>query len=220
MPMPSADASHHPDTDQPVKQRAADPRPARTRAAIFHAAYELGKDGGDLTVNSIVREAGVSRASFYAHFGSLEDVASAMVAHELEKLRDHALAKAAEGMDVQARVRLATHAATAFLAENRAFLRGILDWRISHRAYESLVDLFAGYWDLCLERLGEQVPTDLPRTTLCRFLVGGLLELYIAWLLDDSIEEKGLDAEAEAKALAERCISVLPHWAVVSPVES
>ena len=46
-------------------ERAPDPRPARTRAAIFTAARELSAADGEVTVNALAKRAGVSRAAFY-----------------------------------------------------------------------------------------------------------------------------------------------------------
>ena len=42
--------------------RAADPRPARTRAAILDAIERLGAKGSDLSVATIVAEAQLSRS--------------------------------------------------------------------------------------------------------------------------------------------------------------
>ena len=55
-------------------ERAPDPRPARTRAAIFTAARELSADDGEVTVNALAKRAGVSRAAFYSHFSGLDDL--------------------------------------------------------------------------------------------------------------------------------------------------
>lgn len=56
-------------------RRSTDPRAVRTRSQIAEAAQALAVRGSTLSVSAVVREAGISRASFYAHFGGLEDLA-------------------------------------------------------------------------------------------------------------------------------------------------
>ena len=196
----------------PKKPRAADPRPARTRAAIFRAATELSVEGGDLTVNDIVKRAGVSRASFYAHFSNLEDVAFGLIRRELDEL--HRRAKESIGVEipVDVRVRDAIRATTVFLAENRALLRGVLSWRISHQSYAYVVDVLAEYWEIALSRLSDRAPEGMPAQT-AHFLSGGVTQLYVDWLLDDSVGPDA-DLSVEAERLGSDIIAVLPQWIV------
>jgi AcrR family transcriptional regulator len=56
--------------------RKADPRAARSAAALDHALIELvqERDFDDITVQSILERAGVGRTTFYAHYRNKQDV--------------------------------------------------------------------------------------------------------------------------------------------------
>lgn len=64
---------------QKNENRAPDPRPARTRAAILQAVEALGVNGGEINVSNIVKEAGLSRSSFYSQFKEVSDIAVQLV---------------------------------------------------------------------------------------------------------------------------------------------
>ena len=66
--------------------RAPDPRPARTRAAIIEAVETLGAGSVELNVSSIVKEAGLSRSSFYSQFADVSDISVQMVRTLLDEL--------------------------------------------------------------------------------------------------------------------------------------
>ena len=68
-----------------TSDRAQDPRPARTRAAIFAAARDLTSADGEVTVNALAKRAGVSRAAFYSHFSGLDDLMGAMLQQMLDR---------------------------------------------------------------------------------------------------------------------------------------
>jgi TetR/AcrR family transcriptional regulator of autoinduction and epiphytic fitness len=55
---------------------STDPRVVRTRARVLHAAMDLLVDVGirRITMTAIVERSGVSKATFYRHWTSLEDV--------------------------------------------------------------------------------------------------------------------------------------------------
>lgn len=198
-----------------TKTRAPDPRPARTRAAIYRAATELSESGADISVNDIVKRAGVSRASFYAHFSNLEDVAGGIIESQLEKLHEVAKEQMADSYSLGECVRAAVRATTGFIAAHRAFFGGVLSWRISHNSYAYLTGKIAGYWMIALQRADEDglLPADVRREPLARFLAGGVLDLYVQWLLDDGVRPDA-DMSAEADALAEAVVSALPRWLV------
>lgn len=206
------------DNSPAVKARAPDPRPARTRAAIYRAAAELSETtGSDISVNDIVKKAGVSRASFYAHFSNLEDVAGGLVDAQLQELHEHARQQMTEGAaTVEERIRSSVRGTTAFIGSHRAFLRGVLAWRISHHSYAVITRRMAEKWMIALGRLEEEgnLPAGIDKDVYARFLAGGTLDLYVAWLLDDSITNP--DSPEQTEALAQRVLTVLPDWLVGS----
>ncbi len=81
--------------DPTKSKRALDPRPARTRAAILNAIQRLGARGAELTIGTVVAEAGLSRSSFYSQFKDLGDV----VVQLFQSLQGPVIAVGAENFD-------------------------------------------------------------------------------------------------------------------------
>jgi AcrR family transcriptional regulator len=73
------------------KSTAIDERALRTRSNIARAVIRIGQERGvdDLTVGELAREAGISRSTFYAHFGSLEQYLSQSFANMVEGMAAH-----------------------------------------------------------------------------------------------------------------------------------
>src|SRR3954471_23818999 len=69
-----------------TKMPIVDERTARTRAKIAHAIIGLGRQQpiDSITVGQLSREAGISRSTFYAHYGSLRDYLTRSYARMLE----------------------------------------------------------------------------------------------------------------------------------------
>ena len=64
-----------------------DPRPIRSRQALIQAMTEMldsGDAGQDVTIADLARSAGVSRPTFYQHFGDLGTLAHAAALSRLE----------------------------------------------------------------------------------------------------------------------------------------
>ena len=86
--MSSARAASPHGAEAPSGPASADPRARRTRRRVFDAVERLvmQEDGGraeGIAVSDIVREAGISRSSFYAHFEDASAVASALLREDL-----------------------------------------------------------------------------------------------------------------------------------------
>ena len=195
-----------------TSERAQDPRPARTRAAIFAAARDLTVADGEVTVNALAERAGVSRAAFYSHFSGLDDLMGAM----LSRMLDTAWARGTEfkdqGEPVHQRVRFGYGMLAAHIERHHSFLRGALDWKFSHRTYMILVDTMVELHEVALDRLGEDVPAPLRgRDTTARAIAGAALALANRWLLDT--EQQAADGEAlDATELLETLLRTAPPW--------
>src|SRR5687768_3577123 len=74
------------------RRARVDRRAIRTRNSIARAVIRLGQEGGldRLTVGALSRAAGVSRSTFYAHYGSPDDYPSQSLAAMLANLSAHA----------------------------------------------------------------------------------------------------------------------------------
>lgn len=73
------------------KYAAVDERVLRTRSNIAGAIIRIGQVRGvdGLTVGELAREAGISRSTFYAHFGSLEHYLCQSFANMVEGMAAH-----------------------------------------------------------------------------------------------------------------------------------
>jgi len=192
-------------------ERAPDPRPARTRAAIYAAARELSAADGEVTVNALAKRAGVSRAAFYSHFGGLDDLIGAMVHELLDGIREETVALFHQGRSVHEIVQYSAAATSAYVVEHHAFLRGAIDWKFTQRPYMGLVRIYAELFEYAFQALGDAVPSYLPQREMSRFLAGGYIHVIAAWLLDT--EEKALAGEElDPRELLTILLRVLPPW--------
>ena len=193
-----------------ISERAPDPRPQRTRAAIFTAAQEMGAEDTDVTVNALAQRAGVSRAAFYSHFSSLDDVMCGIIEQMVEQVMEEE-PEVPEGFTAHQLVCSEIYAMCDYVAEHRAVLRGMLTWKISHRAYGSMVDMFAKLFKYGYRLLDSCFPENLPRNETARFHGGGVAEMLVAWLRKSEREaERG--RTLSSAVLAESVIRVLPTW--------
>ena len=193
-----------------ISERAPDPRPQRTRAAIFTAAQEMGAEDTDVTVNALAQRAGVSRAAFYSHFSSLDDVMCGIIEQMVEQVMEEG-PEVPEGFTAHQLVCSEIYAMCDYVAEHRAVLRGMLTWKISHRAYGSMVDMFAKLFKYGYRLLDSCFPENLPRNETARFHGGGVAEMLVAWLRKSEREaERG--RTLSSAVLAESVIRVLPTW--------
>lgn len=135
-PAPSAPSPQSAPSPRDGLRRSTDPRALRTRAQIAAAAEALAVRGSALSVSAVAREAGISRASFYAHFGGLEDLAvhlqEASLAEILRGERDDVRREAARAEDDDARrpptdaKRRALLRFAAHVDEHRTFYAAVL----------------------------------------------------------------------------------------------
>lgn len=191
--------------------RAPDPRPQRTRAAIYSAARELGEAQTDVTVNALARRAGVSRAAFYSHFSSLDDVVCGIISDMLPQVAERHHDFVSDETDPHVRVRREIRRLADYVAAHRGFISGMLAWKISNRARGSLVDVFAALFEFAYDVLGERVPDHLPRHEVARFHAGGVMEILMQWLQNSEFENPQGQSGA-ADVLAESILKVLPPW--------
>jgi AcrR family transcriptional regulator len=190
--------------------RATDPRPARTRAAIMGAVPRLIADpaaSGEISVNAIARAAGVSRSAFYAQFADLDELAVALL---VDAFRDIGLddvdARHDPRADALVLARESSRRLVAHIDERRAFYSASLDWRLSGRVHESVVSAYAQQVLATMRVLDDGVPPDVVHDDAARFVAGGAIAMLTAWLRDE--EPDGRDA------MADRLVAVMPDWLV------
>lgn len=191
--------------------RAQDPRPARTRAAIFAAARDLTVADGEITVNALAKRAGVSRAGFYSHFSGLDDLMGGMLGTMFDRQQERGRELAAAGGTTQEMVQVGAATMVAYVARHHAFLRGALEWKFSHRTYLILVGILADLHVVALDRMGDVVPLDLPHERIGRYFAGGSLDLLIQWLVETEPAARAGD-DLDQQPLLEAILRLLPSW--------
>lgn len=191
--------------------RAPDPRPARTRAAIFAAARDLSATDGEVTVNALAQRAGVSRAAFYSHFSGLDDLMAAILGTMFDLQLERATKLAAEGRSIQELVQSAAATMVAYVDRHQAFLRGGLEWKFSHRTYLILVTTLSDLHVVALEQLGDTVPAYLPLQQTARYFAGGSLDVLAQWLVE-SEEDARTGKEVDSFHLTVALLRLLPSW--------
>lgn len=161
-----------------VKTRAKDPRPARTQAAIIDAIERLERSGSHLSVSNIVREAGISRSSFYTHFRDLDAVAVHLIAElygRIEEL-DADLRPAVSGRE-------ATEATLNLLLDEITHRRhlyvAVLGSGVSGRAYRELLSIFASGARATMETTA---PIGVDPDLAAHFLAAGTLATITWWI--------------------------------------
>src|SRR5699024_12873687 len=115
--------------------RAPDPRPARTKAAIFAAARDLTGQDGEVTVNALAKRAGISRAAFYSHVGGLDDLMGAMLGQMFDVQEARAGELAADVRSTQDMVQAAAATMVAYVVRHHACLRRSLAWEGPHQPH-------------------------------------------------------------------------------------
>ena len=191
--------------------RAPDPRPARTKAAIFAAARDLTSIDGDVTVNALAKRAGVSRAAFYSHFSGLDDLMGAMLQQMFDAAWERGGAFAEQGRSLHEAVQFGFGMFVAYVERHHAFLRGALDWKFSHRTYMILVKTMTRLHGVALSRLGDQVPTRLRGASVGRSIAGSALALAAQWLVET--EQRAAEGEPlDATSLLEEVLLFAPGW--------
>lgn len=191
-----------------TRQKAVDPRPARTRAAIYAAVADLTRvPGQDISVNAIIRASGVSRSSFYGHFTGLDDLLVAMLSDVYREIS--VTYSAASAADPAGAARRAQEQLVEFVTERRAFLRASLDWPVSSRAHEVITQAYAhGVHDAILAR-GDAAPAGIDVDDLAVFIAGGAVAVLTRWI------REGNDT-VPLSVMVERLLAVMPDWLVGS----
>lgn len=185
--------------------RATDPRPARTRAAIYAAVEHLSRQPAEeISVNSLARLAGVSRQSFYNQFTSISDLAIQMVKDMLREIatEDEALPATVSPRE---RTEHALRKSLSHFDAHRSFYRALLDWDISTGVIETIIqaDALLGR-KLIQENPG--LPDDCNVDDLALYTSAGGMALVVAWLREHE--------PVPLETMIQRLLALYPPWLV------
>lgn len=187
-----------PDSFRSITESPADPRAARTRQGILAAVARLhSADGADISVSDIVREAKISRSSFYAHFSSLDDLAVALLRQEFAAVA----VAGARSSDPVADLRASYARLVRHFAQRESIYAYALGLPLSRRAFD---DVIAAYAEQVLASFDEPASrADAIRARLAAtYVAGGTVSLLSAWVANHH--------DISADELVEQLIELLP----------
>lgn len=179
--------------------RAADPRPARSRAALIDAATEaLGTgDPGNLNITALVKAAGVSRPTFYQHFTDVHELIHAAALTKLSAAFDALLPT-----DPAASVAVFTsEVSTNLLKQLQAdatFYRNVLATAGNSTLIAEIVDFLSRRF-MSRPVMAELFTTKKPTFTsdYAQFVAAGATWQAVRWLETDFTGEHTAEATGE-----------------------
>lgn len=182
--------------------RAADPRPARSRAALIDAATEaLGtSDPGNLSITTLVKTAGVSRPTFYQHFTDVHELIHAAALTKISDAFDELLPA-----DSTASVAVFTSEVSTNLLKqlqvDADFYRNVLAISGNSSLVAELID-FLSHRFLSRPAVAERFITKNPDLTsdYTQFVAAGVAWLAVRWLATDFTGEHTAEATGERLA--------------------
>jgi AcrR family transcriptional regulator len=179
-------------------QSSLDPRVARTRAAIVAAVHQLSDAGEEPSVAAITRTAGISRASFYAHYASLDELADGIRREAFLAIGD--LYRRDDRADA---MRASQERLVAHFAENRILYAAVGALPVTKEAYLAGVRAMAAVIEEAL-RDHPARPAGLEPEATARYIAGAAYGLLDAWVTGEIVlgEEE----------LADHLTRLLPSW--------
>lgn len=179
---------------------------------VFAAVRQLISDrNASVTMADIVRVARISRSTFYAHFGSLDDLAVEVLRSQFDEIN---------GLDVdwrredlipgRAAARLGFGRLVAHIVDNFPLYWSALQTPHTRSAYDELVESYS-------IRLMDSVitvggaPDDVDAKLVSTFVAGGAMTLISAWMRGQ--------IELSDDDLVRQLVDLLPPWILESPIK-
>ncbi|MDJ0349898.1 TetR/AcrR family transcriptional regulator [Cryobacterium sp. PH29-G1] len=185
-----------------------DPRAERTRQLIFTAIRTLiAQPAASVSVADIVRLAGISRSSFYAHFASLDVLAAELLQAQFADIGSAGLdlprPRTGENASRLGYARLVAH-----MVENFPLYASVLELPLTRSAHDQIIEAYATRMLRSVLVFDDAVNAELVTT----YVAGGALTLIGAWMrghLDVSDDE-----------LVDQLVALLPGWLLDTPASS
>ncbi|KFF59128.1 hypothetical protein JF66_13510 [Cryobacterium sp. MLB-32] len=181
-----------------------DPRAERTRQLIFGAVSDLmSAEAANASVTDIVRGAGISRSSFYAHFSSLDDVASELVRAQFARIGSCMPAGERSGAGGRHVARAGYTRLVEHLVSHFPLYSRVLELPLTRSTYDSLV---RDYSRRVVETAAtpQFMPSGINAHMAATYTAAGALGLITSWM--------GGDFEASADEIVDELVTLLPTW--------
>lgn len=192
---------------RPPAKSTSDPRAAKTRRDIFSAIEKLMSDGSTtVSVSDIVRIAGISRSSFYAHYSGLDEVATEFLRAQFAGIGETGIEeRAGSGLVGMSAARVGYGRLVDHMVEHYPLYSSVLELPLTRNAYDKILN---AYVRRLLESILilDSVPAGVKPELVVAYVAGGALTLISAWIrgrLDVSDDE-----------LVEQLVRLLPPWTV------
>jgi AcrR family transcriptional regulator len=197
----------------PEAVRAADPRPARTRAAILAAVERMPSlPPEQVTVAAIARDAGVSRSAFYTQFTGLADLLSEVLGETAQHLGPDPLTSPAAPTAAGRRdlVQASLTRLVAHVEGRLTFYRAAYSWKIPLAVHDAAQEAYAEQIRRLIAAVRSSAPDD-PRVPpssatdlAATFVAGALIAVLTAWLRTDRA--------IPSADLIDQLLGLLPEW--------
>jgi AcrR family transcriptional regulator len=186
--------------------RASDPRAERTRQAIFAAVRTLMAERvASVSVRDIVRTAEISRSSFYAHFSSLDDLATGFLHEQFAEIGVAGFDLRGEDLNGADAARLGYRRLISHIVEHYPLYSSVLDLPITRTAYDDEIEAYSRRLVESLVQLSG-TPRVVHPEAIATYVAGGALTLISAWMRGQ------LDATDDE--IVDQLVGFLPEWLV------
>ncbi|MDF2443409.1 MAG: hypothetical protein JWR01_1612 [Subtercola sp.] len=182
-----------------------DPRVFRTRAKILDAVHALvARHEPSISVPDIVREAGISKTSFYHHFASLDEIALLLVEQAyVDSGRVSRAAHASDELSYAETTRAYYRRLVEHYVEHREFYRSVVTLRLSRDVHTHAVRAMAADIEPDVAGNPYRPPSVRP------YLAASFIASAVVGFLDEWIEG---DFDATSDELLEGLLQLLPPW--------
>lgn len=179
-----------------------DPRVPRTRQKILAAVEKLVACGAPVSVSAIVREAGVSKTTFYSHFSGFDELALQIAQQAYTPLGD--LTTPAEDDHTHAEVVRRAHSdLIRHYVEHRDFYAVALALPLSREVHTRVVRAVVALIEPLIEDNPHRPAAVLPRPA-ASFIASAVVGFLDEWLEGDF--------DASEEELLEHLLALLPAW--------
>lgn len=166
-----------------------DRRKEKTKAAIFYALLELMQQHrySQITIQNIIDHANVGRSTFYAHFGTKDELLEYCIESICESLHEVSI-----NGDEESTVHfIPVEKIFIHIQENKQLIKGL----ISAESSELLFKKFKDYWNHKLEIMvskkircsTKKIELNIPMVILTNYIMTSLIEIIKWWIEYDTL---------------------------------